>query len=1061
MNSVVTWSLLGQPLEVVQTYLGPSINHQYSAEKQTDFYLHGTRYLKDVFPVVLTGIISLHRKERCVALRIILNKRDPRYQTFIYNREIATRLFEKVASNDYAYWHEIEAEPKAGDKTHYVYCMGGNIATTWDVSTVDSTIEGDVIIYLDSRCGETDHSVVTRPIFASKQESGTTSQPMTPMGEGEESATGDQKTFPDIADSPYQSEILKAANTYHLLSGYEDGTFKPERAVTRENVIILLLRAMALMLVDAGAIAVPDELETAPFVDVPKDHKSARQFYYANQSGLLAGDDQNKAYPDATLSRAGLMVILRNGLQVVVNENYSTTTELNEIIQALVPNVTYTDIAEHWGEDPIRELTTYGIASAADEAQQTFAPDTDATRGFTAAALVRMLEAQFNRKPGLETKPAPVKTFSDIGSNLYKDEIIKAANQYRIVAGYEDGKFHPTDPLSREQAVALLINAMQKILPPEVIQIPEMLSDPPPFVDVKAGENATKIQFAKSANLVSGDDNGFFRPLDRLSRAQLISMIHNGLSYIVHHDLGETATLNNVLAAGETPLSEFGDVPDTHWAYSLVRDLLPTGIVSAYQETGTSFKPDQSAERDYATAAMVRMIETEISPTPQTKPSPPPTFSDLDDNAYQQEIQLAASQYQMIKGYEDGTFRPNAPVNREQALSILIDALQQRVANKGAIVVPDGLTQPPFSDVPLDRWSAPKLYFAKQAGIIAGDDTRRFFPEAQLGRAQLMAITYQALAYAVWADFGEHKPLDQIFDPGVVDRYSFKDIPNDHWAAGLLPIMGILGLAQPLDPAEPTQFAPDALARRDYTVATGVHMLQLMYTETPQPVGEMAFIDVVSDPYAEAITKAVNRYHIVSGNEDGNFHPLESIHREHLVAMLVAALQHLVHDSEVVKISKTLGEPPFRDVPVGNLFAARIKFVADASIMSGDKDTGLFRPKNDLTRAELMAVLSNTLQFVVTANYGEGTPIASVVDLDEITPSSPFADVPDQHWGKGAIDQMVALGIATPRELGSNEFLPNEPTRRNYATAALLKLIELPFKESPAVGRSGSGLITT
>lgn len=1054
MNTVVTTqSLLGQPLEVVQTYLGPSINHQYSAEKQTDFYLHRSQYLKDVFPIVLTGIISVYRKNRCIALRAILNKRDTRYDSFVYNREIATRLFEKVVSNDYAYWHQIEAEPKADNKIHYVYCMGGNVATTWDVSTIDGTIEGDVIIYLDSRCGETDHSVVNQPIVGSTQDAGSrTATPAIDGGLGQGAVQPIPiRAFPDIDGNPYEVEILKAANVYRFLAGYEDGTFRPDVGITREQGISLLIEAMKLLVVDPSAIAFPDELVNPPFADVSTTHRSAKQFYYAKQAGILAGDGQDKAYPDARLDRAGLIAIIRNGLQAVVNENYSASADLGERVEVIDPDISFSDISGHWAESAIQELGTYGIATPLNEQGKAFAPNEEAHRDYLAAALVRMVEVKFNQMPGIETKPAPVKSFPDIGKDPYKEEIIKAANRYNIVMGYADGKFHPTDYLSREQAVTMLINAMQNMLPPEAIEIPETLSDPPPFEDVTAGDNATKIQYAKEANLVSGDERGFFRPMDKLSRAGLIAMIHNGLSYVVAHQFGREVSLKDALVPLENPPSEFSDMPKDHWACALVDDLLQVGIAVPYGDSETTFKPDQFAERNYAAAAMVRMVETEFSKEISSKPSEPTSpFSDVEGNPYQRQIELAASQYKLVSGYEDGTFRPNSPISREQAVSILIDALQQRVANKGAVVIPDSLMQPPFSDVSIERWSAPKLYFAKQAGIIAGDEAGRFYPEAQLGRAQLMAIAYQALAYAVWADFGSQISLDTIFEPGgAIDTYSFDDIPDSHWAAGIMPVMSILGLAQPADFDEPTKFAPDSLAHRDYTVATGVHMLQLMYTRIPEVTDETRFMDVVGDPFAEEISRAANQYHIVSGGEDGYFRPLESVHREHLVAMLVDALKHLVNDPSVIKMPGTLAEAPFRDVPADSLFAPKIKFVSDVGIMSGDKGTGLFRPKNDLTRAELMAVISNALQFVVKNNYGEGVDLESVIDTDRKTTPT-FTDIPDSHWGKSAIALMAELGIALPREQGSDRFLPDEPSRRNYAAASMVNMIETPFRESSA-----------
>ena len=83
-----------------------------------------------------------------------------------------------------------------------------------------------------------------------------------------------------------------------------------------------------------------------------------------------------------------------------------------------------------------------------------------------------------------------------------------------------------------------------------------------------------------------------------------------------------------------------------------------------------------------------------------------PTFKDIKNNVYKPEI-LAAVQLKIVQGFPDGTFRPNQPVTREQAISMIVDAIN--------LITPVDLnatpTNPvrPFTDVPSDRWSAPKI----------------------------------------------------------------------------------------------------------------------------------------------------------------------------------------------------------------------------------------------------------------------------------------------------------------------------------------------------------------
>jgi hypothetical protein len=1051
MSTVATQSLLGQPPELVQSVLGEPRFHQPNSANQTDLYVYRPNYLRDIFPLQTTGIIGIYKNNQCIALKVVFSKTDYRYESFTYNREMASRLFDRVVGGGYAYWQQIEAEPRDSGVIHYVFCMGHRVATTWDASATDNTLTSDVSIFLDNRCEPYDDSDLNQPITTpppSITDNYPFLRPTTPPQAipNETPSTAEEVlTFDDIEDSLYKDEILKAANLYHVIAGYEDGTFKPTRPITREQGLTMLIKAMQEMAVDDGAIVMPDELTEAPFADVPVDHKSARQFYYAKKHGILSGDDLNRAHPDSAMGRGELIAMFHGGLQVVVELNYTQDTTPNQVVEPVPNPVSFSDLAGHWGKDVIQEMATYGIATPLNETGTEFAPDTEAQRDYTAAALVRLLELKFRSTPGGETKPLPVKVFPDIADNIYKEEILRAANTHGIVSGYDDGKFHPLDELSREQAVVILVNAMQNLVDdPEAIQIPETISDPPPFPDVKAGGSATKIQFAKEAGLVSGDDMGNFRPLDKISRAEVMAMIHKGLEFVVDANFGDSVSLLEAVKESDTPTPAFADVPADHWVQGALKDLRAFAIATPFNETGSDFMPDTPCLRDYATAAMVRMDEVSFNVVGITpEPELPLSFNDISGNPYETEILRAANTYHLVAGYEDGTFRPEAPTTREQAVVMLVDSLAKKVVNEDAIQVPDRLTQPPFKDVDINRWSATKIYFAKQAGIISGDDLGRFNPEAQLSRAQLIAMADQALRFAIWTDLRQNNmPLNQVIAMDEVESFQYDDIPETHWGLTAITEMGNVGLALPLKAAEPTKFSPNTTAQRDFTVATCVRLIEAPYSQDSviEPPGSVPFIDLADSAYAQEIMRGVNPYQIVSGADDGLFHPAESISREHLVAMLVKALQQMV-DAEAIDIPDQVQVAPFEDVPANSLYAPQIKFIADAGIMRGDKDTNLFRPKNDLTRAELMAVIDNALTFVVMNRYGDEVGLDEVVDLAD---GIAFTDI-DGHWAKGDIELMSKLNIALPREAGSQEFLPDKPSRRDFATASIVHMLEVNF----------------
>ncbi|HIK46163.1 MAG TPA: S-layer homology domain-containing protein [Leptolyngbyaceae cyanobacterium M65_K2018_010] len=1046
--SVVTQSLLGQSPEVVQAALGPVHHQQPNPDNQTELYVFGSGYLRGVFPVQTTGIIGVFRHQQCIALKIVFSKVDPRYDRFVYNREIASRLFERVVGNDYAYWQELEAEARANQTIHYVYCMGHHTATTWDAHGHTHTLASDISIFLDHRCNPGDSSELTQPLALAAQ---------TTAGQAflRRQATGPLKPLPeplkiaevtpltDITGNPYEAQIAKAVSPYRVIGPYPDGSFRPSEGVSRDQGVTMLIAALQQMAVDGSAIAPPLAVTAAPFADVPLEHPSAPRFALAQSLGLIFGDDDDRVYPDAPMTRAEFMAMTYNGLQALVELNYGPTTVAGDVIEPLTPTGPFADIEGHWGETIIREMATYGIASPLYEIGNAFGPEAPLQRDYAAAVLVRLIEVPRQGISGVASRPSQTAVFADIGNDPYKDEILRAANQYGLVPAADDKSFHPTDALSREQAVVMLVHALQSLVKqPEALKLPETLSDPPPYADVTAGVNATKIQWAKQAGLIPGDDPDYFRPLDKISRAQLMAMIYRGLEFVVQANYGRAVPWGEAITLPDRPPLNFTDIPETHEVKAPLLILSQLGIATPEAEVGTEFRPEQPTLRNYGTAALVRLLELPwATPAEPSPPAPAITFTDLKGSPYSEAVLRAANQYKLVAGYEDGSFKPNSPVSREQAVALLVDALRQKVVNKTAILLPDHLTQPPFADVDLNRWSAPRLYFARRAGIVAGDDRGRFNPEAPVSRAQLIAMTHQALRYALWVDFGKTTvPIAQLMAPAT--PYRFEDVPDHHWAAALIQTLATIGLALPRDQAAATIFSPDTPAYRDYTVATVVGFLEAPYREPATPLDTLKFMDLAGSPYAAEIQRAVSQYHLIAGNQDGTFRPAESISREHLVAMVVAAIKARVKDPLAVTIPEVLTRSPFEDVPVSNPFAARIKFVAEAGIMTGDRGTGLFRPKNDLSRAELMAVVDKTLAAVVRHQFGEGVSLESVTTA--IAPIPTFTDL-EGHWAQATIARMAALGLAIPFSPGGAEFLPNRPARRDFAAAVMVRMIELPL----------------
>ena len=189
------------------------------------------------------------------------------------------------------------------------------------------------------------------------------------------------------------------------------------------------------------------------------------------------------------------------------------------------------------------------------------------------------------------------------------------------------------------------------------------------------------------------------------------------------------------------------------------------------------------------------------------------------------------------------------------------------------------------------------------------------------------------------------------------------------------------------------------------------------------------FIDTATDTYRDEIEQAVAKG-FVAGFKDDTFKPLESLTREQLVSMVIGALSTV--DGLQVQAPEAATSQPYPDVDTSRWSAAKIEWAKENQIVKGYPD-GTFRPEQPVTRAELMAVLESAAKFANTKR-GQTAELASLQN-----PQS-FADI-SGHWGEDLIQKMSAYcGVASPYNEAGDSFLPNDPSGRNYAAAATLRM---------------------
>ncbi|MGG1517754.1 InlB B-repeat-containing protein [Paenibacillus oryzisoli] len=96
--------------------------------------------------------------------------------------------------------------------------------------------------------------------------------------------------FTDVEEDAWYSESIAAALSFGLIEGDADGTFHPNRTITREEAIAMIYRAMKLAGLDTNFSSSDIQATLSPFVDGTSVHAWAEQAVVATvTSGLIQG----------------------------------------------------------------------------------------------------------------------------------------------------------------------------------------------------------------------------------------------------------------------------------------------------------------------------------------------------------------------------------------------------------------------------------------------------------------------------------------------------------------------------------------------------------------------------------------------------------------------------------------------------------------------------------------------------------------------------------------------------------------------------------------------------
>ncbi|XLQ10942.1 MAG: DUF3747 domain-containing protein [cyanobacterium endosymbiont of Epithemia adnata isolate EadnSB Bon19] len=197
--------------------------------------------------------------------------------------------------------------------------------------------------------------------------------------------TNQESVFTDIDDNVYKPEVEQAA-AMKIVTAFEDNTFRPREAITREQLIVMAVDALGK--VSNIDLETPSQRDIATFKDVSGDRWSAKKIKWAQWNFLNIGNPNNTFRPTESITRAELIDTMSR-VTIYLKKQLNLPLE----IQQKQKPVQFSDISDSWARNVISQMSGYcGVASPLNEEGIKFAPDHKATRDYTAAVLVRVLD---------------------------------------------------------------------------------------------------------------------------------------------------------------------------------------------------------------------------------------------------------------------------------------------------------------------------------------------------------------------------------------------------------------------------------------------------------------------------------------------------------------------------------------------------------------------------------------------------------------------------------------------------------------------------------------------
>lgn len=178
-----------------------------------------------------------------------------------------------------------------------------------------------------------------------------------------------------------------------------------------------------------------------------------------------------------------------------------------------------------------------------------------------------------------------------------------------------------------------------------------------------------------------------------------------------------------------------------------------------YIRPGDKFRPYDAMTRAEMVSLLYRLVDDEKKP--ETFIGYVWRFNDVPKDSRYRTALMSLDIMGVVKGYEDGTFRPNRPVSRAEFVVLLSRVHELEAGEKS------------FPDVPKTHWAYDAIAAAGAAGWINGYEDGTFRPNQSVKRIEAVKMINNMLGWSCDRDFVDNEKH--------LSGFEFEDLERGSW----------------------------------------------------------------------------------------------------------------------------------------------------------------------------------------------------------------------------------------------------------------------------------------